>query len=253
VNTTDILVITAGGVLGGMLNAMAAGGGVVSFLFLTMGGLPAQAANTVNLLAMPASFVGTLPTAWRTRTQLRVGWLGLLAAAIGTATGVGLATVIPATALKTVTPLLLLAAAALLLIQPSMPELVGDHLQRRQGDAHPGTIAAALFGTSVYAGAFGGGVGVAVLLAFAVLTPWTFEQASVAKNLVCLWTSTVGAVLYAVFGSVFGSVSWQPAGWLAAGLLAGGLLGDLLRRKLSEKTLRSTVAIVTAFGAGHLL
>lgn len=248
-NTADILVITAGGVLGGMLNAMAAGGGVVSFLFLTMGGLPAQAANTVNLLAMPASFVGTLPTAWRTRTQLRVGWLGLLAAAIGTATGVGLATVVPATAFKTVTPLLLLAAAALLLIQPSMPELVGDHLQRRQGDAHPGTIAAALFVTSVYAGAFGGGVGVAVLLAFAMLTPWTFEQASVAKNLVCLWTSVVGAALYAVFGSV----SWQPAGWLAAGLLAGGLLGDLLRRKLSEKALRSTVAIVTAFGAGHLL
>jgi len=248
-NTPDTMTIVGGGLLGGVLNAMAAGGGVVSFLFLAMVGLPPQAANAVNLVAMPASFVGTLPTAWRTRSQLRVGWQGLLAAAIGTATGVGIATVIPAAAFKLLTPMLLLAAAGLLLTQPSMPQLVNNHLPRRSDDAHPRTIAAALFATSVYAGAFGGGVGVAVLLAFALLTSWTFEEASVAKNLVCLWTSGVGSVLYAILAPV----SWQAAGWLAAGLLMGGLLGDLLRRRLSENTLRATVAIVTAFGAGLLL
>jgi uncharacterized membrane protein YfcA len=249
VSTHDILVTVTGGILGGALNAMAAGGGVVAFLFLTMAGLPAQAANAVNLVAMPASFVGTLPTAWHTRRQLRVGWSGLLAAGAGTAIGVGLSTMVPAAIFRGATPVLLMAAAGLLLVQPSMPGLVNDHLRRPRDRVHQGWIAAALFATSIYAGAFGGGVGVLVLLVFGLLTSWSFEEASVAKNLVCLWTSGMGAVLYAVFGHV----SWQPAAWLAAGFLVGGLLGDLLRRKLSETTLRSTVAIVTAFGAGHLV
>lgn len=248
-STADTLTVIAGGVLGGTLNAMAAGGAVVSFLFLTFAGLPPQAANAVNLVSMPASFVGTLPTAWRTRDQLQVRWPGLVAATLGTATGVGLATIVPASTFAVVTPLLLLAAAILLLIQPSMPNLVDDQLHRRQDDAHPFWIAAALFATSVYAGAFGGGVGVAVLLVFAMLTSWSFERASIAKNLVCLLTSGVGAILYAKFAPV----PWQTVGWLAAGLLVGGLVGDLLRRKLSEKVLRATVAILTAFGAGHLL
>jgi uncharacterized membrane protein YfcA len=68
------------------------------------------------------------------------------------------------------------------------------------------------------------------------------------ENTVCLITSAIGLAAFAVTGRV----AWPVAVILAAGMTPGGLLGQWLTRRTPEDLLRAAVAVVTAFGAGHM-
>lgn len=204
----------AAGLAGGALNSMAAGGGVITLLALLVIGLPPQVAVATSQLVIPFSFLGGLPQAWRARAEYKALVPALATAAIGTGVGVVLVTVVDAHTFKMITPGLMACAAVLLLIQPRMQRLIDERHARRHPDLpaelRPDrvtitrrrqlTLGAVLFGVALYAGAFGGGVAVAVLLAFAFLTPWPWHQANVIKNAACLIMSIVGGVVFAFTG-----------------------------------------------------
>jgi uncharacterized protein len=244
----DFVVLTAAGLAGGTLNSMAAGGGVIMVLALLLTGMPAQVAVATSQVAIPASFLPAIGPAWRRRREYQPMLPALAGAAAGTALGVWLVAQLDAATFRLVAPVLLLAAAGLLLVQPRMP-----HILAARADDRPGieparrrvAMGVGLFGVAIYAGAFGGGVAVAVLAVFAVLTPWSWDQANATKNLTCLVMSIVASVAFLLTGLA----AWWPAMVLAVSQLAGGAVGQWAAGHVSEEHLRKTVAVATCAGA----
>ncbi|TCO49767.1 sulfite exporter TauE/SafE family protein [Actinocrispum wychmicini] len=238
-----IAILVFGGVLAGILNVAAAGGSLLSFLTLSLVGVPPLAANATNLAATPASFLGGFPNAWHARKETRLGFLSAVA---GTAVGVWLVNSLTADVFRRIAPILLVVAALVLILQPWL----GPRVQRRAGtsETHPAAMTVSLFGTGVYAGGFGAGVGILVLVVLAYTTPWPWRTLNGSKNVVCLMTSLVGLAAFAMTGLVV----WPLAAVLAGSMAVGGLLGHWITRHVPGELLRGTVAVMAAFGAGHM-
>jgi uncharacterized membrane protein YfcA len=240
----DTAIVLLGGIAAGVLNVAAAGGSLLSFLTLSLIGVPPLVANATNLAATPASFVGGIPAAWRGRADQRETRLGLLGAVAGTATGVWLVNNLTADMFRRAAPILLVLAALVLLLQPWLH----PKIKRRAGRTATGGLPAWLFLTGVYAGGFGAGVGILVLIVFAFSTPWPWRAINNSKNVTCLVTSVVGLIAF----SLTGLVIWPLAALLATAMAVGGLLGQWITQHVPDDLLRSTVAVMAAFGAGHM-
>lgn len=238
----NVPILIAGGVVAGILNVAAAGGGLVSFLALTVTGVPPLTANATNLAATPASFLGGAPTAWRARKEIRIGFVG---AVVGTAAGVWLVNSMTADVFRRTAPILLTVAALVLILQPSIRNRLK---QRAETRTHPAAMTMWLFFTGVYAGGFGAGVGILVLVVLAYTTPWPWGAVNTSKNVVCLVTSLVGMGAFALTGLVV----WPVAAIMAASMAVGGFVGQWITRHVPEELLRGTVAVMAAFGAGHM-
>jgi uncharacterized membrane protein YfcA len=236
---TGLLVLS--GLIAGMLNVAAAGGSLISFLALGLTGLPPLAANATNLAATPASFLGGVPAAWRHRRDISSGFL---TAIIGTVTGVWLVNSLTAGIFRRAAPALLVLASLILILQPWLHPKIEHH----RGTTHPLARAAWLFCTGVYAGGFGAGVGILVLTVLACTTSWPWHTINASKNLICLTTSLVGLAVY----SLTGLVIWPLAALLATSMAVGGLIGHWLTRHVPDDLLRGAVAVLAAFGAGHM-
>jgi uncharacterized protein len=237
-----IAVLIAGGIIAGILNVAAAGGSLISFLTLSAIGVPPLAANATNLAATPASFLGGISTAWRDRHGTK---LGFVSAALGTVTGVWLVNGLTADLFRRIAPVLLVIAAMVLILQPWLRQKI----KRREATArHPEAMAAWLFLTGVYAGGFGAGVGILVLVVLAYTTAWPWAALNGSKNVICLVTSLVGLAAF----SLTGLVVWPLAAVLAGSMAIGGLLGQWIAQRVPDDVLRSMVAVLAAFGAGHM-
>lgn len=249
------LMLTAAGIVAGTLNAVAAGGALFSFLALGWAGVPPQIANATNLAATPASFIGTGINAWTHRKDNTQHWPLLAVAVAGTVAGVVLFRITPAASFKALVPLLLILAAVALVANPVLKR----HLDRRAattGAAPRAWPVAGIGATSVYAGYFGGAVGVWVLLVFATTTSWPWLRANEVKNLVCLGTSVIGLIAFAFTGLI----DVPLAALLAVSMAVGGLLGQWVITKLqkisaidAQDLLRGIVAVVAGVGAGAML
>jgi uncharacterized protein len=239
----NVAILVIGGLVAGILNVAAAGGSLLSFLALGLLGVPPLAANATNLAATPASFIGGIPAAWGTRRETK---LGLVSAVIGTAAGVWLVNNLTADVFRRAAPVLLVTASLVLILHPWLH----PKIKRRAGadTTHPVAMAGWLFCTGVYAGGFGAGVGILVLVVLAYTTPWPWPTVNSSKNVICLITSLVGLAAF----SLTGLVIWPLAAILAASMAIGGLLGHWLTRHVPTELLRGTVALMAAFGAGHM-
>jgi uncharacterized membrane protein YfcA len=235
-------VLIVGGVVAGMLNAAAAGGSLLSFLTLSALGVPPLAANATNLAATPASFLAGVPAAWRSRRVTKPGFLSAIA---GAATGVWLVNSMTADMFRRAAPVLLVVAALVLVLQPWLRQQI-----KRQPTTteHPRSMAVWLFCTGVYAGGFGAGVGILVLTVLAYTTSLPWHTINSSKNVICLFTSLAGLAAFALTGLVI----WPLAAILAASMALGGLCGHWIIRHVPDELLRNGVAVLAAFGAGHM-
>ena len=255
----DIAIVVVGGVVAGVLNYAAAGGSLVSFLVLGSMGVPPQMANATNLVATPASFIAAVPRATKDLRDLRRRWPVFIAAIVGTVAGVYAFYKVPAPEFRRVVPVLLLVATATLVMHPIIQRVIERRHERRHDDGkhdHMTLITVGVFVTSVYAGFFGGGVGVLVLVVLGTLAAWPWLEANRFKNLICLMTSTVGMFAYAATGLV----DVPMAILLFVSLGTGGVLGRHLVARLSrdekgdlESVLRQVVAMGASFGAGVMI
>lgn len=244
-NTIAFLVTM--GILGGALNSMAAGGGVLTFLSLLAVGLPPQVAVATSQVAIPASFAPSVVRAWKDRAAYRPMVPGLIAGAAGTGLGVWLVSRLDGPTFRVLTPILMCMAAALLLVQPRMQTVINSRKTDARG-RHL-AVALALFLCGIYAGAFGGAVAVAILVAFAIITPWPWHTANHYKNGACLIMSLVCSPAFIVTGLA----SWEHTAWLAGSLLVGGIGGTWLASRLPANFLRKMVAVVTFGGAAVMV
>jgi uncharacterized membrane protein YfcA len=228
--------LAAAGFGAGAVNAVAGGGSLISFPALLAAGYPSVAANVTNSVALlPGYFGGSV--AYRAELAGQRGRIRALmpTVAMGAAAGSALLLVSPAAVFEAIVPWLILAACALLALQPKAAEIAQRGSAKRSGVA----LHAALFGATLYGGYFGAGLGIVTLALLGALLPDDIQRLNALKGLIALLVAIVSAVAFALFGPV----AWDAALIVGVTCLAGGFGGVRVARRLSARLLRGVVIL----------
>jgi uncharacterized protein len=243
-----LLIMAAVGVIAGVLNYAAAGGSLVPFLVLSLLGIPPLVANATTLAATPLSFVRVF---WEIKGVPRTMLVPLVFSAGATAVGVWIvADLVPGEIFRQAVPVLLIVSVAFLMRFRRIKDRI-DVSTPRDPLSPRATLIVLTTGftlTSAYAGAFGGGVAVAILAIGSSATAWSWPTLNTAKNVLCLTTSVVGCIAYAPTGLVV----WPLYVIVGVFMVLGSMIGKWVTRRVPDNTQRLFVAAVTVISAGYL-
>ena len=237
--------LAAAGFAAGAVNAVAGGGSLISFPALLAAGYPPVTANVTNTVALFPGYAGSVVggrdelAGQGTRVRV-VSLLGVL----GGVGGAVLLLTTPGAVFRAVVPFLILAACALLLLQPRVAVVVQARAARREaaGGAVPrgglGPVALAAVGAgAVYGAYFGAGLGVMMLAVLGIVLAEPLRRLNALKNVFSLVVNTVALVAFGLFGPV----AWPAVAVLALASLAGGYLGARLASRVPSGLLRGSV------------
>jgi uncharacterized membrane protein YfcA len=246
VTSTELALLVSVALVGGTVDAIAGGGGLLTVPALLWVGLSPHAALATNKgQSVFGSFAALVRFARsglvdpaRARATFPLGVAGSLA-------GAALVLVVPKEALRPVV-LALLALAALFagLRRPARARLE-DAPPPRHARLLAGAVALAL---GAYDGFFGPGTGTFLIVAFVALLGDGLAHASAAAKVVNFASNLAAVALFAAKGTV----AWRLALPLAAAQLAGGWTGAHLAVRRGDALVRRAVVAVALAAAAKL-
>lgn len=204
------------GLLGGFIDAIAGGGGLITVPALLWAGLPPQLALGTN---KAQSSFGTAISVSRYAQAGLVDWPEVRLAAIlsflGSMAGAWTLTLVSNAALKQVIPWMLLAVVVYVIASPRLGSATG---QARLGVA----LFSWIFGLTLgfYDGFFGPGTGAFWILAVVTLLGQELTRANAFTKVVNLGSNLGSLVVFAALGHV--------APWVALAMVGGQLIGARL-------------------------
>jgi uncharacterized membrane protein YfcA len=233
----------------GVLNAMAGGGTLLTYPALVLalpGGTYADAskvlANTTSTIAL---FPGSFAAAWGYRRELSAvwHWIGLLfwPTAVGGLIGSLLVTRLPESLFAALVPWLILTATLLFMLQPTIARLTG--IGRGHGEPRASTkvgVVVFQFFVAVYGGYFGGGIGILMLSALALMGLSDIHQMNAAKTILAGMMNGISAAVFIAEGKVV----WPYAGAMAVSSILGGYLGARVSRRVPRGLVRWIVIAI---------
>jgi uncharacterized membrane protein YfcA len=237
---------------GGAINAIAGGGTLVTFPALLAVISPVAANVTSTLALLP----GSIASAWGYRQELRSArrWIVLLTipSLLGGITGALLITQLPEAVFKSLVPWLVLLAAILFLLQPTVTRLMRRHADPavKHGPPSGRTRAAVIvcqFFVGVYGGYFGAGIGILMLSALAFLDLDGIHQMNAIKTWLAFCINGISAILFIIDGQIV----WPFALAMAVAAVAGGYLGARLALRLPPVYVRWLVIAIGFFLAAY--
>src|SRR5262245_30158760 len=239
----DALVLVAAGFAGGVVNALAGGGTLITFPALLGIGLPPKLANSTSQVALwPGRVTSVLAQLADLRALGSAAWLSIVIGVVGGFVGAQLLIWMSPSAFRALVPWLLLVAS--LLFGFSKP--ITGYLTGHGGDGHRplamkivGRVAE--FAFCIYGGFFGAGLGVILMAGYALAGIENLRQTNVLKNLMGVVITTTSALTFIVRGEV----EWAAAGAMLVGALAGGFSGGKLVHLIPEGPMR---IVITAAG-----
>lgn len=227
-----LLLIFLASIAGGIANALAGGGSLLTFPAFLAAGLPPVTANATNALA---AWPGHVTAAWADRDRLPP----LLAAHRGEMLRMACGGLAGALLLLAGGDRVFLALVPPLLGLGTLVFACRVWIQR-----HAGWLASPAAGLplAVYGGYFGAGLGVMVMAwVSARLPPGTPPaDANLLKNVLATSATTAGILLLAASGMV----AWGGAAVGLAGAVLGGWLGGWLARRLPSAWIARIVIAV---------
>ncbi len=236
----------------GVVNAVAGGGTLLTFpALISAGGLSEVAANGTSTVALVP---GSLAGAWGYRRECaelpRWALLLMLPSLVGGALGTYLVIAFPESYFKALVPWLILTAAVLFLLQPTLTRLTG--VGAAHAPATATTRAAVVvfqFLVAVYGGYFGAGIGILMITSLSLMGLGDLRHVNALKTLLAAFINGVSIVMWVIDGRV----NWNYALSMAAAAVVGGLVGAHFGRKLPRAVVRGIV-IAIGFGvAGYYL
>lgn len=235
ITSTEILVLLAAGVLGGIVSVLVSLASLVTYPALLAVGLPPVAANVTNTVALIFNSVGASIGA---RSELygqspTLRRLAIVAAA-GGATGAALLLVLPGRWFELVAPALIAGASLMIMVQPWLMRR-----PRFQPKGITPATAAAYFATAIYIGYFGAAGGILAIVALASIIDLPLTHVNAAKAVLSGIANGAAAIGFALFGPV----AWAFVVPLAAGLFLGGLVGPWLARRLPPILFRGLIGV----------
>lgn len=227
----------------GWVDAVVGGGGLIQLPAL-LAGLPAQAPTgavlgTNKLASAAGTAVSSATYVRRVRPLPRTVVPLVACAAIGSAIGASLASLIPR---PWMAPIVLVALVVVGTYTLRRPEMGLEHAPRHLGAPHAARAGGIGLGVGVYDGILGPGTGSFFIIAMVSVLGFGFLEASVHAKLANL-TTNLGAL--AVFG-LHGQVVWSLGAMLAACNVLGGWLGARLALRHGSRFVRVVFLVVVA-------
>ncbi len=242
--------------LGGVLNAVAGGGGFVFFPVLIFAGVPTIRANATSTVV---SWPGLVAGAFGYRAELSAArqrehdgtrriWLFAMLSVLGGWLGAQLLLHTPPLAFDRLVPWLLLLATALFAFGGRLVAWL--RAGSAHGHAHGGIAFALYFLTAVYGGFYGGGIGILVLATLSLLGMENLHEMNALKMPLMVAINAPAVLAFIVAGAV----TWPHAVVMIAGSVLGGFGGAELARRLPQAWVRrGGIAVGLALSAYFFL
>lgn len=233
------------GLVAGLIDSIAGGGGLLTVPALLSAGLsPAQALATNKLQGTGGSFSASLYFVRRKAVDLRRMKVQIACTFIGAVFGAWLIQQIHADFLRQLLPLLVIGIGLYFLLMPKIGD--DDRRQRLSG------LPFALIGggcVGFYDGFFGPGAGSFYALAFVTLMGFNLAKAT-AHAKVLNFTSNFGGLLYFILG---GKVVWGVGIIMLVGQIIGARIGAKMVLTKGQKLIRPMLVIVSAVMSAKLI
>jgi uncharacterized membrane protein YfcA len=246
-----LAIVTLAALAGGIINAIAGGGTLLTFPALVALGMPPLAANATSTVALVP---GALSSMWGYRGELSGArrWASLLfvPSVAGGIAGAWLLLHTPSSTFTRIVPWLVLGATALFVLQPRLVQWIRTHdtattdIELTNQGPTPALLAWQ-FLIGVYGGYFGAGVGILMLAALGFMGFTNIHRMNGLKNWGGFCMNTVAAVTFAVSGIV----DWPVALLMAVSATLGGYLGSRGAQRLPASYVRNAVAVI-GFSSG---
>ena len=230
-------------VAAGAINSVAGGGTLLSFPAALASGMPAVIANATNAVAMTP---GSLAAGWAYRRFLGekarlAAWL-LLPAAVGATLGAIILRHTRPSLFEAIVPWLILGATLVILLQQlGLTVRAGAS---SQPSAHESRRLALImffqFLVGIYAGYFGGAMGIIMLAYLSLLGGMEIHQMNAIKNLLAALMNGVASVYFIACGMV----DFRGALLMTVGAVAGGFIGARIARRVQPRVVRWAVIVI---------
>lgn len=244
----EALAILAAGAGAGAVNTIVGSGSLITFPTLLAFGYAPVVANVSNTIGLaPGAASGVVGYRRELVGQRRRGIRLGVAAVLGGLTGAVLLLVLPASSFERVVPFLILAACALVALQPRLSRALLAH--RPDGAEHSWVLPLLIYLTSIYGGYFGAAQSVILIALLAIFVPEDLQRLNGLKNLLTFWVNAVAAIVFIGVAPV----AWLPVALVAGGSVVGGQLGALVGRRLSPLVLRGVIVVVGVLVSVKLL
>ena len=238
----EFTMIGLAAVAGGLVNAFAGGGTLITFPMLTAVGVPPVAANVTNMVALCPGYLGATLAQMRDLRGQKRRLLFLLPASLlgGIAGGILLLHTSDKTFQKLI-PYLILLAVVLLAFQDRLRTWVMGHMSN-QGGKHLSAAWAILpvIPAAIYGGYFGAGVGVMTVAVIGLVIEDSLTRLNALKQAIS-FSMNIGAVVFFLFS---GQVYWFATLVMAIAALGGGVLGGRLAGRIKPIVLRRIVITI---------
>ena len=239
--------VAAAAFIGGIINAIAGGGTLLTFPALVAAGIPPLTANATSTVAL---LPGALSSMHGYRGELRgmSSWAKRLTlpSLLGGAAGAFLLLHTSNAVFARIVPWLVLAATALFIAQRPVMRWARRHEHSTDSEhvlAERGPSAALLgwqFLIGVYGGYFGAGVGILMLAALGFMGFTNIHRMNGLKNWGGFCMNLVAAATFALSGIVI----WPVALTMAVSATTGGFVGSRLAQRVKPDYVRAFVGIV---------
>lgn len=241
----ELVLVFIAATLAGAINSVAGGGTLLTFPALLAAG---QVSNVANATSTVALWPATISSYWGYRDEvgnsrhllIPLTIIGLIGGLLGSV----LLLVTPTRVFDRVIPFLVLTATLLFVSQ----ERISAWLRARSGapvdeNAEPKLTPAVIlliFGTAVYGGYFGAGIGIVTLAALGLIGMRNIHQMNGIKNIYAMCTNGIAAAVFITRGLV----DWRIALLMAVGSIFGGYSGAGIARRIGQKNVRKLVIVL---------
>lgn len=235
-----LVILAVVGVIAGLINGVVGGASLMTFPLLVATGLSPVHAAVTNIVGMGGGNTFALMPHARTRRPLLRAWLRpAIITGTGAAVGATLLRISPERFFASIVPVLVaLATLTMLLPKPAL---------QPHGPGHPHTNWR-LWGSGVYCGYFGSGMGVISIAVLARDGRLDMREVAIIKNLVIATANTVASVYFLAIGGV--DLPRATTLFLASGL--GGFLSSRVIDRSNPELLRWLVVLIGAVSSVYL-
>lgn len=221
----------------GAVNSVAGGGSFLTLPTLLYAGVTPVVANATSTLAMlPGSVASAV--AYRRELRSRGRWLaplGIVSLIGGFLGGVLLVRTSDTSFMRLLPWLMLLAAVTFTFGDRVRRALSLDHLH-----GNVWLVAAIQFVIAIYGGYFGGGMGIMMLAAFALVGMLDIHEMNALKTLLGVLVNVLALAAFILKGVV----AWGPGLIMVAGSVLGGYVGAVLARRTDPGWVRGFVIAI---------
>lgn len=236
------------GLAGGVINALAGGGTLVTFPALLAFGLPPKLANATSQVALWPGRLTSVVAQWRDLKDLGPRTIVSLAIGlIGGFVGAQLLIAMDPSFFRALVPWLLLVASLVFGFAKPITRFL---MASGAGGEKPMALQVVgrffEFLCSIYGGFFGAGLGVIMMAGYAISGIRDVRQTNALKNMMGVVITTTSALTFILRGEV----DWPAAGVMLVGALIGGFAGGKAARVIPDGALRTVVTAGGLFMAG---